>query len=432
MRTVPIPNISKLFTQGGLITGTASLIFYEFPELERRFRALERVFPDSALHATAIKANPLPVVLHFLQGMGAGAEAASHPEIQLALHAGFPPEKIVFDSPCKTRKELRFALKMGIHVNADSFAELDRIGAVLTGIEKRCSIGLRINPQVGTGRIRATSVAEKVSKFGVPILECRERIIGAFDANPWLNGLHVHIGSQGCPPEILLKGTRIVCDLAAEIQALLSRNGRKLEFIDIGGGLPVTYRDDEPAMPLDDYASALQKHCPELFDGNYQVITEFGRYLHANAGHAITKVEYVKEFAEASIIVVHLGADFLLRKAYSPDDWHHEITLLGPDGRPKKPHQTKKYTVAGPLCFAGDIIARDVELPIAEEGDHILIHDTGAYTLSMWSRYNSRQIPPVLALTDKGGSTKLLREGESPDDLIAFWQGDKAADAPST
>ncbi len=110
-----------------------------------------------------------------------------------------------------------------------------------------------------------------------------------------------------------------------------------------------------------------------------------------------------------------------LRKCYNPGDWHHEISVVDRSGHAKSSGEMKKYTVAGPLCFAGDIIAREIELPEVNEGDYLIIHDTGAYTLSMWSRYNSRQIPEVIGYRNDGERFELLKAREDIERIQDFW-----------
>ena len=119
--------------------------------------------------------------------------------------------------------------------------------------------------------------------------------------------------------------------------------------------------------------------------------------------------------------MTHVGADLFLRKCYNPDDWHHHITVVDKNGKLKTGTDINKYIVAGPLCFAGDVIARDLELPVVEEGDYILIHDTGAYTLSMWSRYNSRQMPKVIGYSTEHDTFEIIKGRETKEDLFAFW-----------
>jgi diaminopimelate decarboxylase len=400
-----------------------ALIVYDMDRI--RARALEAVaaFPAGALHAVAVKANPLPPVLRMLRALapGLGLEAASLPELRLALDAGFEPGRILFDSPAKTEAELDFALRAGVHLNADNFQELERIDRWTAAHgAPRGGVGLRVNPVVGEGAVAATSVAGAASKFGVPADACRPAILDAFARRPWLTALHAHVGSQGCSLAQLCAGARAIFALAREINAAAPGRVRTL---DIGGGLPATYDDAHPKPSIGDYAEALRAACPGLWTGGFALCTEFGRAVHANAAFAASRVEYVKDHGGAPIAVIHLGADMFLRPCYNPADWRHDVLAAHPDGRLKDGPDVDQR-VAGPLCFQGDFPARSARMPVLSQGDWALVRDAGAYTLSMWSRYNSRQIPKVLGFrrTEDGGlAFEVLRERESVEDVLRFW-----------
>ena len=413
-----------LQTPGILGKDDTSAIFYNLSFLEERILDLIRLFPENSLHSLAIKANPLFEILRKIRTLGVGAEAASLPELQLALEAGYDPSHIVFDSPCKTMEEIEFALQKNIHINADSLQELERIGVLMEKTRSNSYVGVRINPQVGTGAIKSTSVAGPISKFGVPLDNNREALKDCFRKYSWLKGVHLHIGSQGMPLELLTRGVRRIMDLALEVNREITGSGnRKRIFIfDIGGGMPVSYQFDRIPVSMSDYRSALEKEVPELFTGDFRIITEFGRYIHTNCAWAISRVEYVKRERDYNILMTHLGADFLLRECYNPLDWHHEISVLDHQGRPKDASVKEKYFIAGPLCFAGDIIGHDLELPFVNEGDYIVIHDVGAYTMGMWSRYNSRQVPLILGYRDDKGGFEVLKEREDVVKVLDFWK----------
>ena len=400
-----------------------AMLFYDLSFLSQRIANLKTLFPPDALHAVAVKANPLIHILTQIKDAGAGLEVASLPELFLAEKVGFPAERIVFDSPAKTKKEIEHALKMGVNLNADSFAELERIEEILKQVNSTSAIGVRINPQVGAGTIKSTSVADAVSKFGIPINENREKLKQCYLRYGWLKGVHVHIGSQGMPVPLIIDGIRRVLTFAHEVNEDLEKNQtqRRIEIFDIGGGLAVSYHKDRKPVTMEEYQTMLRENFEEFFTGRFRLITEFGRYIHANTGWAASRVEYVKRESDYNILMTHLGADFLLRKCYNPDDWHHQISIVDKEGYLKTGSDKNKYIVAGPLCFGGDIIARDLELPVVEEGDYILIHDVGAYTLSMWSRYNSRQIPKVIGYRPEENSFEIIKKRESKEDLFEFW-----------
>lgn len=427
---IPPERISTVFSralrQNDLVgDNDTSLIFYDISHLNERILDLIALFPKTTLHTVAIKANPLLKILSQVTKLGVGLEAASLPELHLAEKSGVSPDRIVFDSPVKTTTEIESALRLGCHINVDSLYELDRVADLMAEnrIGSSSTIGIRINPQVGTGNIESTSVAGEYSKFGVPLKENRQELSAAFEKHDWLTGVHLHIGSQGCSVEMLLDGIEIVRKFAHEVNERLERRhfGRRITTFDIGGGLPVSYHGDKEAVPLSYYVREMRDRFKDLFTDSFRLITEFGRYLHANAGWVASKVEYVKRQADINTAMIHVGADLFLRKCYRPDDWHHEVFVVDPTGKIKEGTDSNKYIIAGPLCFAGDMIAKNIPLPVVEQGDYIMIQDTGAYTLSMWSRYNSRQIPKVIGYFENGNEFETLRNRESIDSVIEFW-----------
>jgi diaminopimelate decarboxylase len=416
-----IGNIIRKALSNGLIRDEDTLVmFHDLDFLEERIIHLKSVFPDQTLHAIAMKANPLLQILKNLRVYGIGAEVASLPELQMALKCGYSSDKIVFDSPVKTWQELESALIAGVHINIDSFAELDRITKLIESINTRSSIGIRINPQVGIGSIAESSVAGECSKFGIPIKSGRQELIGAFLKYPWLKGVHLHVGSQGCSKELLLTGIRTIYDIFVEINDKRKLAGMEpVSIFDIGGGLPISYIESQIPFSLTEYVNDMHQSFPSLFNPQVTLITEFGRCIHVNAGWTVSRVEYVKHENTINTAMIHAGADLFIRECLTPKSWQHKYSVFDKSGTLKDGSDNKPYNLAGPLCFSGDILARDVKLPVIEEGDFIIIHDTGGYTLSMWSRYNSRQIPRILGY--HGEEFEILKERESPDDVARFW-----------
>lgn len=414
-----VENLCSSAIAAGLVTQEErSVIFHNLDLLEARIKDLHAAFPRNALHAIAIKANPLIEVLKISVQAGAGLEAASFEEIQIGLAAGCPPSRLVFDSPAKTFDELSKALELGVLINVDNLSELGRINLLLKETTTASRIGLRVNPVVGSGSIGITSVADKSSKFGLRLDQERESIIEAFSRYPWLSGLHVHIGSQGCELDLMLTGVRCIQELRQEIELALGAG--RIGFVDIGGGLPARYLDNDSPPVLSEYARQLKLKVPELFEDDIQLITEFGRAIQAGCGVALARIEYTKEMDDESLAVVHLGADMLLRPVYLPDQWNHRFFALDSDGvlknGPKSPS-----TIAGPLCFAGDILTRHYPLPAMEEGDYVAIGDVGAYTVSLWSRHCSRGIPLILGHKGTPPTFVVLRERETALDLVRYW-----------
>jgi len=435
-----IAEITRRALHDGLIREEdTAIIFQDLDCLASRIAYLKSCFPASTLHALAIKANPLIRILEFTREFGMGVEAATIGEVSLALKKGYPSHRIVFDSPVKTESDLRFALEKGIHLNIDNLSELHRVDKLLNKIHSTSVIGIRINPQVGEGSILESSVAGHYSKFGVPIGNRRKELEEAFLRYPWLTGIHLHVGSQGCPIDLLVTGAGILYDFALGVnETRIANNKQPISVFDIGGGLPVSYSTRTVPPRMQDYVAALKARVPDLFPGqtdprisgsadklttspvNWRLITEFGRWIYANAGWTISRVEYVKRDPGINTAMIHIGADLFIRECLNPKDWSHEYSVLNKNGNLKKGKDTLPYNLAGPLCFAGDILAKSVALPKVQEGDFLVVHDTGAYTFSMWSRYNSRQTPRILGF--ENGRFTVLKERERVEEVVGFWE----------
>lgn len=310
----------------------------------------------------------------------------------------------MLDAPVKTRAELRTALRLGIAVNADNLDELARIDEILLelGLEHpdatRPALGLRINPQVGAGSIGAMSTASQYSKFGMPLRSSRTRtqIIAAFDRYAWLNRLHLHVGSQGCPLELIARGVRDVYELAEEINAQPRTPGgrRRVTSIDLGGGLPVNFDDDRVTPTFEQYVDALRTSAPGLFDGRYALVTEFGRALAAKNGFMLARVEYAKEIEGRRIALTHAGAQVATRTVFMPESWPLRLGAYDALGLPKHGPECVQ-DVAGPCCFAGDVLATERKMTALDAGDLVLLHDTGGYYFTATWTYNSLPRPAV-------------------------------------
>ncbi|WP_210588218.1 diaminopimelate decarboxylase [Streptomyces sp. GESEQ-35] len=389
-------------------------------ELRAAFDAV--VAPGTpVLHAFAVKATPLVPVLRLLRDEGIGAEVASPGELALARAAGLSPARTVLDSPAKTPAELREALALGIAVNADNPQELDRIDGLMRSAISRSPIGIRVNPQVGGGSIEATSTATATSKFGVALRDegAREWVVRAYAVRPWLTRLHAHTGSQGIPLELMAQGTAELFALAEEINRRLGRP--QIDTIDIGGGLPVNFGSDATTPTYAQYARVLREAVPGLFDGRYGLVTEFGRSLLAKHGTVVARVEYAKSAGGRPVAVTHAGVQVATRTVYVPQSWPLRIAAYDGKGRPKEGPEVVQ-DVAGPACFAGDLLAEGRALPLLEQGDHAAALDTGAYYFAHHYAYNSLARPGIYGFTPDGAggvAFATVREPQSLDEIVA-------------
>ncbi|MFB8175854.1 diaminopimelate decarboxylase [Streptomyces sp. NPDC055966] len=412
----------------GLLGPDAAVVgLLDVTGIRRSAAALRAAFdtavpPGTAvLHAFAVKATPLVPVLRLLHEAGLGAEVASPGELALARAAGVPAERTVLDAPAKTPAELREALALGIAVNADNPQELDRLDALVRTGSTRSPLGLRVNPQLGGGSIRATSTATATSKFGVPLRDegAREWVVRAFVARPWLTRLHAHTGSQGIPLPLLARGVAETYALAEEINARAGR--RQVDTLDIGGGLSVDFASEATEPTYAQYARVLAGQVPGLFDGRYGLVTEFGRSLMARHGTVVARVEYAKSAGGRRIAVTHAGVQVATRTVYAPEAWPLRIAAYDAKGRPKQGPEVVQ-DVAGPACFSGDLLAEGRALPALEQGDYAAALDTGAYYFAHHYAYNSLARPGIYGFAPDGAggvAFAVVREPQTVAEVVA-------------
>ena len=404
--------LTEALGQGLLHEERSPLVsFLDWERVQLNVEHLLRAFPADipVLHAFAVKANPLVPVLKRLGELGMGAEVASDGELSAALAAGITPDRLVFDSPAKSWGELRRALGLGAALNVDNFQELARVRSIIEESGSDSEIGIRLNPQVGAGSIAAMSTASAHSKFGVPMRDAgmRERLIEAYLASPWLRRAHTHVGSQGCPLPLIAEGVNELVRFADEVNA---RAGfAQIRTLDIGGGLPVDFATDNPISAFDDYVAALSEGAPRLFSGDYEIVTEFGRSILAKHGFIATYVEYTKEVGGRRVAITHAGAQVATRTVFMPEAWPLRVEGFNATGAPKPADTTAIHDVAGPCCFAGDLVAHGRELPLLEQGDLVALLDTGAYYASNPFHYNSLPVPPVYGV-EHAGTAPLFTE----------------------
>lgn len=356
-----------------------AVIGINLPVLVSRLHYLKEVFPTGVQHSVAIKTNPHPKVLEFLVNEGFGLEAASIEEVRMALNAGCAPGDIIFDSPVKTRHEIREISSLAdMLVNVNSIEELDRFKPGFKGI-----IGIRINPQVHTGAPELFDVSKDESKFGVPV-DMKDRIVDAALRYP-VRALHMHSGSQMNDLNVQRGALKELKRIADTINAAAPG---KIKILDIGGGLPTEPLSGKTKM------EAYGQIVADVFrQSNYLLVTEFGQWIQAESGFAISTIEYL---LSPNRLFIHLGADFFMRDAYSKPR-SFPMTVWNGDGTQVE-GQDKLYDVAGPLCFAGDYLAHSTPLPHnLQEGQFLFIDHTGANTYGLWSRHCSRTLPATWA-----------------------------------
>lgn len=399
-------SLDKLLNDNLIDETDTAVIIQSFSQLDAYLTHLKTSFSSNTLHAIAIKTNPHPEVLKHIVKLGFGLEAASLEEVKLAVSAGITFEKIVFDSPVKTRKEILFCHENypGIKLNVNCLEELSRIPE-----NPSFTLGIRINPMIDTGAPSLYHVSSDESKFGVPISEKEELLKAILEFS--VTQLHVHAGSHMTNLDSAISAIEKLVELADEGNELLSQFGiaRRIQFLDIGGGLPPEKLDSESKSRMQLYAENLYKKIPEL--SNYQIITEFGQWCYFYTGYAFSQVEYVLKRGDKNVVFIHLGADYLMRDAYSKPRGL-VFQTFSKDGRQKN-SGIESFDIAGPLCFAGDYLIKNQPLNKPEEGDWLALLNTGSNSLGLWSRHCSRSIPKIFAVDFNRQTIELISERQS-------------------
>lgn len=391
-------------------------IFYDIPQLIANINALRRAFPKDTLHAFAVKAAPMPALLRHLHAAGMGGECASIAELALCQAAGMHGSKIVYDSPAKTLAHLKVALKAGVHINADCIEEVEMLAKLRSDMTiNGGTVGMRINPQLGAAKIQETFTAAAACKFGEALKGCREEIVDVYLRYPFLNAVHVHVGSQGCEMDTIVQAVQEIVSLVEEI----NQKGGKIQVIDIGGGLSVDYWEDGEITNFETLAKKLRTKVPSLF--HFRLVTEFGRRLCASAGFIAARVQAVKQSGGKTFVICHVGADILMRPVYQKEKWGHRVEVYDAKGNLKQGEETI-VDFAGPLCFSGDIFAVNRKVILPEPGDIVVVRDAGAYTVSMYSRHTSQLVPAIYGFdANNPNQLELLKKRETVEDVVRFW-----------
>ena len=372
----------ELFAEGVALSaiaqrfGTPTYV-YSRAHIEAQYRSFTDAL-DGVPHLVcyAVKANSNLGVLNVLARLGAGFDIVSRGELERVLAAGGKADKIVFSGVGKTREDMRRALEVGVHCfNIESTDELERLQVVAAEMGVRAPISLRVNPDVDAGTHPYISTGLKENKFGIAIADAEDVYIRAAQLpNLEVLGVDCHIGSQltTLPPFL---------DALDRLLALIDRLGEcgiYLHHIDLGGGVGVRYRDEEPPL-VSDYIKAVR----ERTEGrDLTLMFEPGRYIVANAGVLLTQVEYLKHTEHKDFAIVDAAMNDLIRPALY-QAWMN-LTPVQP-----RASEARAYDIGGPICETGDFLAKDRQLAL-EEGDLLAVHSAGAYGFVMSSNYNPR------------------------------------------
>ena len=377
---------------------------YSNHTLENHFKVFDSAFYEiDHLTCFSVKANSNLAVLKIFANLGGGVDIVSGGELFRALHAGVVPSKIVFSGVGKQINELEYALEAGILMfNVESTQELTTLNQVAVRLGRKAPIALRVNPHIDPQTHPYISTGLKMNKFGIEITQALEDYREARGLQHIeIIGVDCHIGSQITELQPFVETIRKV----KELVSTLRQENIAIRYIDLGGGLGITYHQEHPPHPRE-YASALIE---EMKDLDCTLILEPGRVIAGNAGILITKVLYLKEGTEKSFVMVNAAMNDLIRPSL-----YGAFQAIQPIV--KTEGEEMVVDIVGPICESGDFFAKERKIPKVKPKDLIAVMSAGAYGFTMSSNYNSRpRVPEVLV---NGKEFHVIRERESYEDLI--------------
>ena len=393
---IPVIQITKEY-------GSPAFI-YSSKAINDNFQSYQNEIREGDLICYAVKANSNLHILKLLSDLGSGFDVVSGNELKRCLLAGADKNKIVFSGVAKTEEEIILAIENDIlSINIESYGEFQRILKVSKRLNKKVNCALRVNPDIAIGSHKYIQTGSKTSKFGLDkesVLKISSQC--EIDGPIKLTSVASHIGSQISDENLILESVYYLIEIADE----LAKNGHNIEYLDIGGGLGIQYRDEEEGSPK----ILLEKVKELLSKRDFKIILEPGRSIIGTAGILVSKVEYIKKAGEKKFAIIDAGMNDLIRPSLY-EAWHKVIEV---------DHQNTDldlYDLAGPVCETGDVLAKDRDLKIMP-GDHVAFMDVGAYGSVMTSNYNSRLRPIELLVTkDK---VQVIKRKESFEDIVAL------------
>jgi len=377
------------------------LYVYDAEKIKDQYNKLTTAFKntDSAFFY-ACKALTNINILRFIKELGANIDCSSINEVKLALHAGFPAERILYTSNGIAFSEIEEAQSLGVIINIDSLSNLEKFGKKFG---HSYPVGIRLRPNIMAGGHLKISTGHEKSKFGIPIDQINEILAVVDKHNIHINDLHIHTGSEIEDVDVFVKGIGVLFDIIPHF--------KELEVIDLGGGFKVPYQKGDSETDI----SLLAEKVNELFAGHpnpggrpLKVWFEPGKFLVSEAGYFITKVNVIKKTKAATFVSVDSGFNHLIRPMFY-DAYHRIENVSNPQG------EEKTYSVVGNICET-DTFAWDRTLNEVREGDYLVFYNAGAYGFQMASNYNSRFRPAEVLV--ENGNPRLIRQRDVFEDLL--------------
>ena len=377
---------------------------YSYQTLVRHFTVFDDAFRGIPhLICYSAKANSNLALLRLFVTLGGGVDVVSGGELYRALKGGADPQKIVYSGVGKREDEIEYALKTGIlMINVESSQELEVINEVAGRNGKKASVAVRVNPDIDPKTHPYISTGLKQSKFGVDILRAPMAYrLASQLPNLKIVGIDCHIGSQLVEVEPIVEALKKLKRLVESLR----KEGIEVQYLDLGGGLGITYEDEEPPDPVE-YASTILE---EIRGFGCKLILEPGRVIVGNAGILVSKVLYTKENEEKRFVIVDAGMNDLVRPSYYGS--YHQILPVKEEAR-----EEIVADMVGPICESSDFFAKGRRMPGLRAGELVAVMSAGAYGFSMSTNYNAR--PRIAEVLVRDDQMFVIRRRERYEDLI--------------
>ena len=376
---------------------------YSYKKLRENIRNFKKNFKSfSPLICFSVKSNTNVNLIREIGKFGLGADVVSIGELMLAIKAGIKPKKIVFSGVGKTSSEISYAIDKNILlINAESKSEIKEINRIAKSKKKKVHVGIRLNPNTDAGTLKQISTGKKENKFGVDDKTFYELVKYCKHSNNiTLKCLSVHIGSQILDHKPYEKMLKI-------LQKIINKVNHKFDFVDLGGGMGISYENNNKKLDYKRYNIAIKKF---LKNTKSKIIFEPGRSIIGDTGTLISKIIYIKKSERKNFVIIDAAMNDLIRPAL------YGATHMMLPSIKKNKKSKKTYEVVGPICESTDKFSTLKNFQELRENDLIVICDVGAYGMSLRSNYNLR--PKPIELLIKGSKIKIIRKRQKHKDLM--------------
>jgi diaminopimelate decarboxylase len=374
---------------------------YHAERIAEQFHKLKKAFSQQdVVIFYASKALTNVNVLRYIKSIGANVDCSSINEVKLALHAGFPPGKILYTSNSIAFSEIEEAKNIGVHINIDSISNLEKFGKKYG---HTYPVGIRLRPNILAGGNLKISTGHDKSKFGIPVDQLQEVLDVVAQQNLFIRGLHIHTGSEIGDVEVFLTGIGKLFDIIPHFN--------ELEFVDLGGGFKVPYKEGDTETDINLLAQKVKEafaNHPNPNNKPLQIWFEPGKYLVSQAGYFVSQVNVLKETKSTVFAGINTGFNHLIRPMFY-NAFHRIENISNANGA------ESEYTIVGHICET-DTFATDRKVSEIREEDYLVFYNAGAYGFEMASNFNSRFRPAEVLVKD--GKAMLIRKRDVFEDLL--------------